>query len=108
MCQNNYQHGQRIFKWLHEGEKIDIRVIKRYLRETREYKCVECGISDSYNNKPITLELEHIDGNSDNNNLENLCWLCPNCHSQTSTYKAKNKGNGRAFRMKRYHEGKSY
>jgi hypothetical protein len=43
-----------------------------------------------------------------NNVDENLCLLCPNCHSQTSTYKARNRGNGRHFRMQRFREGKSY
>jgi predicted HNH restriction endonuclease len=54
------------------------------------------------------LELEHKDGNGENNDLKNICLLCPNCHSQTATYKNKNKGNGRHYRRKRYSEGKSY
>ena len=58
--------------------------------------------------KSIVLELEHIDGNSDNNTEENLTILCPNCHSQTLTYKNRNKGNGRHNRRMRYHEGKSF
>ncbi len=56
----------------------------------KENKCEECGI-DSWNNKPITLELEHKDGNHFNNELSNLQILCPNCHSQTSTFKGRNK-----------------
>lgn len=54
------------------------------------------------------IELEHIDGDSNNNKLENLKLLCPSCHSLTPTYKALNKGNGRHERMKRYKEGKSF
>jgi 5-methylcytosine-specific restriction endonuclease McrA len=54
------------------------------------------------------LQLEHKDGNSENNKPENLCLLCPNCHSQTPTYGAKNKGNGRHYRRIRYAQGKSY
>ena len=49
--------------------------------------CVECGNGESYNNKPLTLELDHINSNSTDNRLENLRWLCPNCHSQTPTYR---------------------
>jgi 5-methylcytosine-specific restriction endonuclease McrA len=56
-----------------------------------EYKCVECGVSDSYNNKPISLQLDHINGVSDDNRLENLRFLCPNCHSQTETFCGKHK-----------------
>ena len=53
-----------------------------------EYKCVECGINE-YNGKPISLELNHIDGKNSNNLLSNLELLCPNCHSQTPTYRSK-------------------
>ena len=72
-------------------------------------KCMKCGWCEK---NPITnkvpIELEHKDGNSENNNLDNLELLCPNCHSLTSTYKALNKGNGRHKRRERYKEGKSY
>ena len=54
----------------------------------KKYKCEHCGISD-YNSKPISLELDHIDGNNSNHSLSNLRLLCPNCHSQTPTYKSK-------------------
>ena len=58
--------------------------------------------------KKIPIELEHIDGNSENNNLSNLKLLCPNCHSLTSTYRFLNVGNGRYKRKQRYHDGKSF
>ena len=51
-----------------------------------EQKCSECGITDEWNDKPITLHLDHINGISNDNRLENLRFLCPNCHSQTHTY----------------------
>lgn len=54
-------------------------------------KCVECGLTDSYNGKPINLTIDHINGVSDDNRVTNLRWLCPNCHSQTPTYTGKNK-----------------
>lgn len=53
-----------------------------------EYKCRECGLSD-WLDKPISLELDHIDGNPKNNLLTNLRLLCPNCHSQTDTFRNK-------------------
>jgi len=51
--------------------------------------CSECGISTQYNNKPIRLTVDHINGVNDDNRLTNLRWLCPNCHSQTETYCGK-------------------
>ncbi len=44
--------------------------------------------------KPIPLELDHIDGNSDNNAKDNVRLLCPNCHATTPTYKGRNRGKG--------------
>ena len=66
------------------------KLSKRLVKEGyKEYVCEECGISD-WNNKPISLELDHIDGVRYNHKLENLRLLCPNCHSQTDTFKSKN------------------
>lgn len=63
------------------------RVIKQRLISTRGHKCENCKTSTWCEGKPIVLELEHIDGNNENNILENLLLLCPNCHSQTKTWK---------------------
>lgn len=59
--------------------------------------CIGCGITE-WRGKPITLELHHKDGNPANNVLENVEFLCPNCHSQTDNHRGKNRGNGRKAR----------
>lgn len=69
----------------HTG-KLKARLIKEQVIEN---KCVGCGISE-WNAKPITLQLDHINGNSSDHRLENLRLLCPNCHSQTDTWCGKN------------------
>jgi 5-methylcytosine-specific restriction endonuclease McrA len=69
------------------------RLKKRIVLE-QSSKCNHCGI-DSWNGKPITLELEHKDGNHSNNQRDNLEAICPNCHSQTETWRGRNKQNKR-------------
>ena len=54
----------------------------------KDWKCEECGLEE-WNGKWIAIELDHIDGNSNNHTLENLRMLCPNCHSQTETFRFK-------------------
>ena len=99
-CQAEYQTKQKVQKWLSEGnwETKNRQLppwMKRHIRE-RDGKCVSCGISE-WNGSPITLEVDHKDGTWFNNNVDNLRSLCPNCHSQTETYKARNRGNGRTL-----------
>jgi hypothetical protein len=52
--------------------------------------CSSCGIGPSWNEKKLVLEIDHINGDRLNNKKENLRFLCPNCHSQTETFGAKN------------------
>jgi 5-methylcytosine-specific restriction endonuclease McrA len=59
----------------------------------KPYCCEECGNNGVWRGKPITLELDHINGDTRDNRLENLRFMCPNCHTQTPTYKNKNKHN---------------
>lgn len=74
--------------------------LRNYLITKLGYTCSACGIGDTYNNKSITLEVDHINGRCHDNILSNLRFLCPNCHSQTDTYKSKNTFSDRVTRYK--------
>lgn len=56
-----------------------------------QLKCSECQLGPQWNNKPLSLQLDHINGINDDHRLENLRLLCPNCHSQTDTFAGRNK-----------------
>ena len=63
---------------------------RRILKEGKlEYECNKCKIN-SWNNQPITLQLDHINGINNDHRLENLRFLCPNCHLQTPTFSGGN------------------
>ena len=62
--------------------------------ELLPWKCSCCNI-ESWQGKNITLELDHIDGNAHNCKLENLRLLCPNCHSQTDTFRGRSMNTGK-------------
>jgi 5-methylcytosine-specific restriction endonuclease McrA len=54
-------------------------------------KCYICGQLPEWNGKPLSLQLDHINGISNDNRIENLRMLCPHCHSQTDSFAGKNK-----------------
>lgn len=55
-----------------------------------KYECKKCLNSGEWMGEPLSLQLEHINGINNDNRLANLCWLCPNCHSQTGTFAGRN------------------
>jgi len=73
-----------------QSDKLKIRLIKEGMLEE---KCYTCG-RDEWNDEVIPLQLNHINGVSDDNRLENLELLCPNCHAQTEHWRMKDEHKG--------------
>jgi 5-methylcytosine-specific restriction endonuclease McrA len=103
---NQHRYLQYIDAWKagkEQGQKGPSQTschIKRYIVEKFNNTCQGCGITGLWNNKQLTLQLEHINGNSRDQTEENLSLLCPNCHTQTPFYGSKNNGNGRGSLLK--------
>lgn len=110
-CQHDSQYKRYIKKW-RLGEKdgnigITARNIsahlKRYMLEKYGEQCSKCGWNKRHpKSGNVPLEIDHIDGSSENNKEKNLRLLCPNCHALTSNWKNFNKGQGRKWRTKKY------
>ena len=71
---------------------ISQKVLRGYIERHNllEYRCQNCGCDGSWMNGEIALELHHIDGDTTNNELSNLQYLCPNCHALRKNYRGKN------------------
>jgi Zn finger protein HypA/HybF involved in hydrogenase expression len=107
-CQLNRRYTINISQWKKNNNdqryltKNISGYIKRYLIEKCNEKCSECGWNKrNETSGKIPLEVDHIDGNSENNLEENLRLLCPNCHALTPHFRNLNKGNGRAWRKEK-------
>lgn len=69
---------------------------KRLLLHENGNVCSICGTSE-WQNKPVPLVCDHIDGNNNNSDKNNFRLVCCNCDAQLPTYKSKNRGNGRKY-----------
>ena len=110
-CQRDYECTSWLVKWakgeVDGGRGINTRNVSgylaRYLFEKYKQACSICGWNQVH---PVTnrvpLEIDHIDGNAENNIESNLRVVCPNCHSLTSSFRNLNKGTGREWRRLKY------
>lgn len=76
---------------IENGPKIGIHMRKRLFDGgILKKECSSCGLGSVWNKLPISLQIDHINGKNRDNRIENLRILCPNCHSQTSTFGSRN------------------
>lgn len=114
-CQRTYQYKEYIEKWklgLANGSRGIVAKnisghIKRYLAEKYGEKCSICKWDKEHSvTGKVPLEIDHINGNSEDNSEENLRLICPNCHSLSSNFRNLNKGRGRSWRTLKYLKSK--
>lgn len=72
---------------------------RKIVLKEQDNKCLICG-TEQWQDKPLKLHLDHIDGHTQNNSRENLRFLCPNCHSQTPTYCQSGDRKGKLYGQK--------
>lgn len=81
-----------IEEMLVENSKVNRGTLKKRLLSEKilENKCYECGAEPFWNNKPLVMIIDHINGTNNDNRIENLRMLCPNCNSQQDTFSGRN------------------
>jgi 5-methylcytosine-specific restriction endonuclease McrA len=102
-CQIDFQYSEYILRWK-QGKEKGYRgktaqlssYLRKYLLQKNNYACQECGWDRRHpiDNNPL-VEVDHTDGNAKNCREDNLRLLCPNCHSMTATFRARNKNSQR-------------
>ena len=83
---------QRVFENVFcNNSTVTQKVLRTWYKKiSDDSRCAICGHEKQWNDKPLTMILDHINGNNQDNRLENLRWICPNCGSQLNTFAGRN------------------
>ncbi len=116
-CQSHHQYRKFIQEWKNGKKSGGVGVfaknvsghVRRYLSEKYGDKCSLCGWHRrNIITHKVPLEIDHIDGDSENNSESNLRLICPNCHALSANFRNLNKGKGRSWRKDKYLKHASY
>ena len=87
MKPKTYKSAEDVFT--NSSKTVGRAIVKKWLLLERKYECQKCNNTGEWLGEPLALELEHINGDSSDNRRDNLLLLCPNCHSQTPTFRGR-------------------
>lgn len=107
ICAGEYVRKQNKEEYLSGNKVLSPSSLKKILIDIKGHSCSICKIQE-WQGQKVPLVMDHIDGHSENNHIDNMRLVCGNCNMQLPTFTSKNRGNGRASRRKRYQDGLSY
>ena len=105
-CQLDHRAREAQKAWLTSGTLVGwtggktgvtphANYVRNFLLEEQKHRCAVCTAEDIWMGQKLVFVLDHADGNYHNHQRENLRLICPNCDSQTPTFKGRNRGKGR-------------
>lgn len=100
LCSSSYRHNEAYNDFLNNNDKYcnggyTPKSFKDIFLNEQNNKCHICNIDPKWMNRDLVFVIDHIDGDASNNKRENIRMICPNCDSQTETFKSKNKNSKR-------------